>query len=72
MFVPTLSIAFALISACSNYIILKLYVALIWGWHLKEGDSYFKFRGIIHMKFTNIVVFLFQVTINNYHYDLLS
>ena len=32
--------------------------AIIGGQSLKEGGSYFKKRGIIHMKFQNFVIFV--------------
>ena len=35
------------------------------GWCLKEGEVYFKTRGVIHMKFKNFVIVLFQIAINN-------
>ena len=45
-------IIFPLISAPGAHSILKLQgAALIGVWHLKEGSTYFKIRGIIHMKF---------------------
>ena len=36
---------------------------------LKEGGAYFKVRGIILMKFQNFIIFSFQITINNYHFE---
>ena len=58
-------------SASGTYLVLKLYsAALIGGRRLKEGGAYFKVRGVIHMKFQNIVIFSFQITINNYRYDI--
>ena len=42
-------------SASDPYLILKLYgVALIGGWRLKKEDTYFKLRGIIHVKFSSL------------------
>ena len=35
---------------------------------LKVGGAYFKVREIIHMKFTNFVIFVFWITPNNSHY----
>ena len=40
-------------------------MVLTGGWHLNEGDAYFKVKEIIHMKFQNFVIFSFQITINN-------
>ena len=40
--------------------------ALIGGGRLKKGRTYFKFRGIFHMKFWNLIIVSFQVTIHNY------
>ena len=34
---------------------------------LKEGDTYFKKGGIIHI-FQNFVIFFLKITKNNYHY----
>ena len=42
--------------------------ALIGGESLKEGGSYFKERGIIHIKFENFVIFFLKITKNNCHY----
>ena len=54
---------FPLISAPYAYLNLKLSGAV-----LKTG-AYFKIRGIIHMEFQNIVIFIFQIT-NNYCYNI--
>ena len=60
-------------SALGAYLISKLYGAALIGWRrLKEGGVYFKFRGIIHMKFQNLVIFFFRKTINNHHYEIKS
>ena len=40
--------------------------ALIGGGRLKKGRTYFKFRGIFHMKFWNLIIVSFEVTIHNY------
>ena len=50
-FLPWSNTLFPLISAPSDYLILKLYnVALMGAWHLKEGSGYFKIR-VIHAEF---------------------
>ena len=54
-----------LISASSAYLILKLE-----GKRLKDGGAYLKVKGIIPMKFQNILVFFLQITVNNYHYGI--
>ena len=50
-FLPWSNTLFPLISAPSDYLILKLYnVALMGAWHLKEGSGYFKIR-VTHAEF---------------------
>ena len=62
---------FPLTSAPGALLILKLWGAvLIWWRWLKEGDTYFKVREIIHMKLQKFAIFSFEVTINNCHYDI--
>ena len=64
------STVFPTISAPDTYLISKHYgTALIRGWHLKEAP-YFKVRGIIYMKFREVVVFSYQITTNNFHYNI--
>ena len=46
--------------------------ALILGRHIKQGGAYFKIRVIILNKFHDFLIFPFQVTINNYHYDAVN
>ena len=58
-----------LISTPSTNLISKLQRAeLIKGQRLKEGTTYLKGRGNF-MKFQNFVIFIFQIKINNYHYE---
>ena len=40
------------------------------GQQLKKGDAYFKEKRTIQMEFQYFVIVFFQVTINNYHYDI--
>ena len=49
----------------STYLILKL-----GGQRLRDGGAYLKVKGIIPMKFQNILVCFLQITINNYHYGI--
>ena len=35
--------------------------ALIGGRHLLEGGTYFKVKGIVHLKIQNFVIFSFQI-----------
>ena len=37
---------------------------------LKRGGAYFKVKGIIPFEFQNFIFFSFQITVNNYHYDI--
>ena len=61
--------ASSLISTSSTNLISKFQsAALIGGRLLKEGSTYFKGRGNF-MKFQNFVIFFFQISINNYHYE---
>ena len=39
---------------------------------LLGGGTYFKVGGFIHMKFQILVIFSFQITIQNCHYDIKS
>ena len=43
-----------------------------WMAALKKGAPYFKVTEIVHRKFKIVLIFFFQVTVNNYHYDILS
>ena len=55
----------------SAYLILELLRYEVYlSTTLKLGRSYLKAREIIRMKFQNFVIFSFQVTINNCHYDM--
>ena len=36
----------------------------------QDGGAYLKVKGIIPMKFQNILVFFLQITINNDHYGI--
>ena len=36
---------------------------------LQEDGAYFKVKEIIPKTFQNLVIFSFQITIDNYHYD---
>ena len=66
-----LHIVFPLISVPGAYLISKLQdAALIVGWHFKEEGACFKARGITHMKFQNFLFFSFQITIDDYHYNV--
>ena len=51
------------------YLILRV---LIGERHLDKGGVDFKVRRVKHMKFQNVVIFSFQKTITNYHYDIWS
>ena len=58
---------------CSQgtYLISKLSGAvLIGGRCLKEGGAHSKVRKIIRMKFQNIVIISFQITVHKFHYDI--
>ena len=60
-------------SAPSAYSVSKLSDAVcIRGAALKEPGAFFKVRGIKHLKFQNLVIFSFQITLTNYHYDIWS
>ena len=62
---------FSLISASGACLISKLKgAALIGGWRLKEGGANFKIQDIIHMKFQNIAILSFQITIYNNRNDI--
>ena len=68
-----LMIVFLLMAALAAYLILKhLGAALIGELHLKERRPSFKVRGFILINLENFVIFPFQITICNYHYDLQS
>ena len=43
-----------------------------WRAPLKEGDAYVKKRRIMQMKFQNLVIVSFQITINSCYYDIYS
>ena len=47
-------------------------MVLIRGRRLKEEGTYLKVRSIAHVEFQNFVVFPFQITMNNYHHDIVS
>ena len=52
------------------YLTTLIYVALIGRWRLKEGGVYFKVRAVIHMKPQKFVIVLWQIAVNNSHYDI--
>ena len=53
--------------------ILKLSgAALIWGRRLKEGEANVKERRIMQMKFYNLVIVSFQITMSSCYYDIYS
>ena len=45
-------------------------MTLIGGQHLKNAVAYFKVTGDILMKLQNFVIVSFQITVNNYYYDI--
>ena len=54
-----------------TYLILKLWGATLVGWQLKKRVPNFKITEITHRKFEKFVILFFQVTVNNYHHDIL-
>ena len=71
VFMLTLQAVVHLLSAPGSYLVLQLEgITLIGVPRLKGGGFYFKERGIIPKIFQNFVIFCFQITINNYHYDI--
>ena len=38
--------------------------------HLRKGGTCLQARGFISIKFQNVVIFHFLVTVNNYDYDI--
>lgn len=69
--IDSVYIVFSPISTPGDFLMSKLEsVTLIGALLLKEGDAYFKLRGIIHLKFQNFIVFSFKITLNNYHYGM--
>ena len=45
-------------------------MTLIGGQHLKNAVAYFKVTRDILMKLQNFVIVSFQITVNNYYYDI--